>query len=167
MNGEFPWSESGKQLLQTIKSYVEQNGGRVALANQIMREDKESFYERLAQERRSAMPVRQRFQFKPEHDRILTENWNARTLKEIGELINYRDHKRILARGKELGLPDRDKYYYREGQRPKSVIVQFGDYEEKFSSITQAAKGLECTHAYIIKAISKDYHVSGAKVRFA
>ena len=167
MNGEFEWSESGLQLLQVINSYIEQSGGRIALANAIMREDKEVFNLKLKQERQAAMPVRQRYQFTPEADQLLTENWNARTLQEIGDIINYRDRKRILQRGAELGLPPRDRYIYREGQRPKAVIIKFGEYEKRCHSITSAAAELGCQHSYVLKAIHKDYHVSGAKVRFA
>lgn len=167
MNGEYEWSESGLQLLQTIQSYIEQHGGRIALANTIMREDKEYFNAQLTAERRAALPPRARFQFTPDHDKILVNLWKIKTLQQLGEILNYRDYKMIKARGLELGLGERDKHVFQESKRPKPVIVQFGDYEERFPSITSAAANLNCAHAYVVKAIINNYHVSGSKVRFA
>lgn len=41
MNDKLPWSESGKQLLLAIQSYIDQHGGRKGLLNKIYDEDRE------------------------------------------------------------------------------------------------------------------------------
>lgn len=38
----FEWTESGKQLLHCINSYIEQHGGRQSLANDIIKEDRKA-----------------------------------------------------------------------------------------------------------------------------
>lgn len=39
---QFPWTESGKQLLAAINSYIEQHGGRFSLANEIVNEERKA-----------------------------------------------------------------------------------------------------------------------------
>lgn len=43
MHGQFAWSESGLKLLSNIKKEINQSGGRIALMNEIMNENRDLF----------------------------------------------------------------------------------------------------------------------------
>lgn len=168
-NGDFPWTESGRRLLDIIQGIVRNEGGRHALAAAIMRENREVYNAQLKIERRREIGSVQKVRkngFNAHKDRFIINHWATHTLKYIANELGVH-LSTICVRGYELGLPERSQRTFVKPEKTKPVIVYYQNHQQKFYSITEAAKELNCSTAYINKALGKGYRVKGLKIRLA
>lgn len=165
---EFPWSKSGKKLLNIINDIIEKEGGRYALAVKITRENAHSYQAEQNEKRQLEIANFLRHnerRFTPAKDKIIIDKWLISTLKEIGLEIGVTLHT-VRNRGYKLGLPKRDLTLRGKPEYCKKIKVY---YQEPivFKSITDAAKHLGVSQGNLSKALIKDYLVKGIKVEAA
>lgn len=93
---QYPWSDSGKELLSNVKALIQHNGGRHLMYCKVKREANKRIYR--FKETGEDPPV--------SIDSIIFNNWDKLSLPEIAKLTGKKVGY-VFYRGKWLGLPSK------------------------------------------------------------
>ena len=103
--GNYPWTDSGLQLLTHLKAMIQAEGGREELAQRAQRELNQFLKIPSIKTgwRRHANADRDHCRFTATEDQFIKDSWHALPLNEIADQIDRSD-KVTSRRGHKLGL---------------------------------------------------------------
>ena len=137
MNSQFPWSESGKLLLTTIRNYIEKEGGNAQLLKKINIDEanhRKKLY-RLAKKN----VIRKKFTIKKEiktRGVLIEKDFVKKTFRSAklaseylsvnSEIINRAIRKSYRCKGWDVSFSG--KYYFR------NIYIKIGGYDNNCTS---------------------------------